>query len=76
MVNEKTYRNFEQLKTAAGFTSNYGVAHAAGVPDYAISRWKSKGWTPKFERLRKIADALHCSVDDFYRDTEETQTEQ
>lgn len=71
-----TYANYERLRIAAGDPTNYRVATDAGVPLWVIYRWKNNNYVPKYPRLKRIADALHCSVDDFFKDPEDGQTDE
>lgn len=62
-----TYRNYVEFKEKAGCPSDYRVAQETGVPQFRLTRWK-KGYCPRYPDLRKIAEYLGVTVDDFYRD--------
>ena len=45
-----------------GFASNSDLARASGVPDSAISRWRSNGTTPSIGQLRRLVPLLQASL--------------
>ena len=49
-----TYAVYEGLKEAKGVT-DYEVAKSADIPTATISEWKQGQYTPKLEKLLKIA---------------------
>lgn len=59
------YERFANLCKAKGVTA-YAVAKATGVRQQVFSDWKHGHGTPKYERLKKIADFFGVSVDYFY----------
>ncbi len=62
-----SYAVFERLKAEKGVTS-YRVAHDLNIPECNFSTWKKRGFTPRYERLKKIADYFGVTVDDFYQE--------
>ena len=75
MQNNATYENYTKIRVAAGIVSDYAVSKATGILPSQFSRWKSKGWTPKYRDLRKLANFLNCTVDQIYGYTDETETD-
>ena len=56
------YDTFEKLCTAKGVTP-YRVAKETGVSTSTLSSWKTGRYTPKREKLQKIADYFGITVD-------------
>lgn len=56
------WERFEELRLAKG-VSAYQVAKACGLPSGAISNWKKGRYSPKIDKLQKIADYFGVSVD-------------
>lgn len=67
-MSKATYENYTRIREAAGIVSDYRVSKETGVIPSQISRWKTKGWEPRYRDMKKIADFLKCSVEDIYRD--------
>lgn len=68
MKDMTTYQSYREFREAAGIHTDYAVARDSGVPAYRISRWKTRGWTPKYPDLKKICEFIGCTPDDIYRD--------
>jgi transcriptional regulator with XRE-family HTH domain len=47
---------------ALGFGANSELARASGVPDSAISRWRTTGTTPTIAQLRRLVGPLQASL--------------
>lgn len=62
---KNTYKVFENLLESRKTTA-YQVSKATGITAATLSVWKSKGYTPKYDKLRLIADLFGVSVDTFY----------
>lgn len=45
-----------------GFEANSELARASGVPDSAISRWRTVGTTPTIAQLRRLVGPLQASL--------------
>lgn len=56
------YENYEKILKAKGLT-NYKVSKDTGIAQSVLSNWKTKGTTPKADKLQIIADYLDVSVD-------------
>lgn len=56
------YDTFEKLCAAKGVTP-YRVAKETGVSTSTLSSWKTGRYTPKQEKLQKIADYFGITVD-------------
>lgn len=47
---------------ALGFDSNSDLARASGVPDSAISRWRTSGTIPSVAQLRRLQTPLQAPL--------------
>jgi transcriptional regulator with XRE-family HTH domain len=47
---------------ALGFESNSDLARASGVPDSAISRWRTSGTIPSVAQLRRLQALLQAPL--------------
>lgn len=56
------YEIFERLCEAKGLTP-YKVSKATGIPTATLSNWKAGRYTPKQDKLQKIADFLGVSLE-------------
>ncbi len=56
------YEIFERLCEAKGLTP-YKVSKATGIPTATLSNWKAGRYTPKQDKLQKIADFLGVSFE-------------
>ena len=56
------YEIFEKLCEAKGLTP-YKVSKATGIPTATLSNWKARRYTPKQDKLQKIADFLGVSLE-------------
>ena len=56
------YEIFEKLCEAKGLTP-YKVSKATGIPTATLSNWKAGRYTPKRDKLQKIADFLGVSLE-------------
>ncbi len=45
-----------------GFVANSELARASGVPDSAISRWRTSGTIPTVAQLRRLVPALQAGL--------------
>lgn len=70
------YKIYEKIRNERGLT-DYAVAKKAEIAPATLSAWKHKkepkGYTPKIDKLIKIADALDVPVTVFFE--EETNDE-
>lgn len=67
------YEVFEKLCKERGVTP-YRVAKDTGVTTATLSSWKNGRYTPKLEKLQKLADYFGVSVDTLNDNTELVQT--
>lgn len=56
------YENFERLCKERGVTASK-VSKATGISTATLSNWKKGNYTPKQDKLQKIADYFDVSVD-------------
>ena len=56
------YSNFEKLCSERNVTP-YRVCKETGIPTATISNWKAGRYTPKQDKLKRIADFFGVSVD-------------
>lgn len=66
------YEIYERLINELGITT-YRVAMDTGIAQSVFSAWKSGKSRPKPDKLKKIADRLHVSVDYLMGDTGEEE---
>lgn len=62
------YERFEELALKNGL-SNYRVAKETGIAQETLSSWKKGKYTPKSDKLDKLATYFGVPVDYFYGDT-------
>lgn len=67
------YKKFQQLLEAAD-TTPYQVGKATGISASTFSEWKKGTYTPKPDKIQKIADYFEVPVSYFYDDEEQKQT--
>ena len=56
------YTIYEQIRNKRGLR-DADVSKGTGVSKQILSNWKTKGWTPKVDKLEKIADFLGVTID-------------
>ena len=56
------YENFSRLCTERGVTASK-VSKATGISTATLSNWKKGNYTPKQDKLQKIADYFEVSID-------------
>ena len=56
------YENYEKIVKAKGLT-NYKVSKDTGIAQSVLSNWKTKGTTPRPEKLQILAEYLGVTVD-------------
>ena len=61
------YEVFQQLLEARGCTA-YQVSKNTGIPTATLTAWKQGKYTPKKDKLQKIADFFGVDVSVFYAD--------
>ena len=59
------YEKFAALLAARGVTA-YAVAKATGIPNATLSEWKAGKYTPKVDKLAKIAKYFGKDIHYFY----------
>lgn len=65
------YETFERLCKEKGVTP-YRVAKDTGVTTATLSSWKSGRYTPKADKLQKLADYFGVGVEVFFDDAVQT----
>lgn len=58
------YEAYSAIRDEKGVT-DYQVSKATGVATATISEWKKGTYTPKIDKLKKIADYFGVSIDTF-----------
>lgn len=58
------YRNFEKLLDEHGATP-YEVSKATGISTATLTNWKHGRYTPKIDKLKKIADYFGVPLEYF-----------
>lgn len=56
------YENYERILKERGLT-NYKVSKDTGIAQSVLSTWKTKGTTPKADKLQILAEYLGVSID-------------
>lgn len=64
MSDNELYRRFEALACEHG-ESAYEVCKATGIDSSTITRWKQDKYTPKIDKLKKIAEHFNVPVEHF-----------
>lgn len=60
------YEVFEKKAKEKGVTA-YQVAKATGISNATLCEWKAGRYTPKIDKLIKLAEYFGCDVMDFYK---------
>ncbi len=60
------YEVFEKKAKEKGVTA-YQVAKATGIAPSTLCEWKAGRYTPKIDKLIKLAEYFECDVMDFYK---------
>lgn len=63
------YAKYAELRDAKN-VRDADVAEATGVPQNTLSAWKNGKYTPKADKLIKIADYFGISLDELVREQE------
>lgn len=58
---------YERLKTEKG-VSDYEVAKRTGVSQTTLSAWKNGRYTPKVDKIMKIADYFGVPLETFIKE--------
>ena len=56
------YENYERILKSKGLT-NYKVSKDTGIAQSVLSTWKTRGTTPRADKLQILAEYLDVSVD-------------
>lgn len=65
------YKNFENLLKEKNLTA-YQVSKETGVATATLSEWKKGTYTPKLEKLLKIADYLGVPIEELIKEEVKT----
>ena len=68
------YENYERILKERGLT-NYKVSKDTGIAQSVLSTWKTKGTTPRVDKLQILAEYLGVSVDYLLGVQQDVQTE-
>lgn len=55
------YRKYAQIRDEKGLT-DYRVAKSTGIPASTLSEWKNGRYTPKVDKIAKIAAFLGVDI--------------
>lgn len=58
------YKKFEELLAKNNVTA-YQVAKTTGVATATLTEWKKGTYTPKVDKLKKIADYFGVAIEEF-----------
>lgn len=58
------YKKYAELRDKAGVT-DYEVGKQTGVATSTLSNWKAGRYSPKADKLKKLADYFGVSIDYF-----------
>ena len=58
------YEKYAKIREERGLT-DYAVAMQTGIATSTLSEWKTGKHTPNVDKLKRIADLLEVTVDDF-----------
>ena len=58
------YKKFQALLDKSGKTA-YQVSRDTGISTATLSNWKSGNYTPKVDKLKKLADYFKVPIDYF-----------
>lgn len=58
------YKKFQALLDKSGKTA-YQVSRDTGISTATLSNWKSGNYTPKVDKLKKLADYFEVPIDYF-----------
>ena len=58
------YENYAKLRDEKGFT-DYKVSKETGINPATLSQWKNGAYTPKADKIQKIADLFGVPVEYF-----------
>lgn len=61
------YEKYAKLRDERGLT-DYQVAKKTGISSATLSEWKSGIYTPKIDKMIKIADLFGLSLDSLFRE--------
>lgn len=61
---EILYKKYAELRDEAGIT-DYEVGKRTGIPTSTLSNWKAGRYSPKTDKLKKIADYFGKPIEYF-----------
>ncbi|MBQ4160582.1 MAG: helix-turn-helix transcriptional regulator [Clostridia bacterium] len=64
--------NIRDLRESAGLTQG-GLAMELGVGQSTVAMWENGTNVPRASLLPKLAEVLHCSIDDLYAASTDVQ---
>lgn len=64
-----SYEKFEKLCNEKNVTA-YQVSNASGVATSTLSMWKQGKYTPKIDKIQKIANYFGVSLNEFMKEKE------
>ena len=59
-----TYEKYAEFRNAKGYKDS-DICRMTGIPQSTFSEWKNGKYTPKYDKMSKIAEALEMSYNDF-----------
>ena len=61
------YKSYVRIRDERGLT-DYEVAKRAGFSAGTLSDWKAGRYTPKLDKIRKIAEVLGVTIDELAKE--------
>lgn len=58
------YKKYAELRNAAGVT-DYEVGKMTGIATSTLSNWKAGRYTPKTDKIKKLADYFKVPIEYF-----------
>ena len=62
------YKIYEKLRDERGL-NDYQVAKKTGISTVTLSHWKSGLYTPKIDKVQKIAELFDVPIETFYKES-------
>lgn len=59
-----TYEKYAEFRNAKGYKDS-DICRMTGIPQSTFSEWKNGKYTPKYDKMSKIAEALEMNYNDF-----------
>ena len=60
-----TYEKYAEIRKSKGFKNDADVCRVTGIPQSTFSEWKNGRYTPKYDKMSKIAEAFDMEYSEF-----------